>query len=60
VDRFGPFESRQRFEEYVWNTWTFDDEDQARATVRRLLVPGGDGWRDLPGSSSTGSGLAAA
>jgi hypothetical protein len=25
------------------NTWTFDDEEQARAMVRRLLETGGDG-----------------
>jgi hypothetical protein len=31
------------------NTWTFDDEEQARAMVRRLLETGGDGWRDLAG-----------
>lgn len=29
------------------NTWTFDDEAQARTMVRRLLETGGDGWRDL-------------
>jgi hypothetical protein len=34
------------------NTWTFDDEEQARAMVRRLLETGGDGWRDLAGPVS--------
>jgi hypothetical protein len=35
------------------NTWAFDDEQQARAMVRRLLETGGDGWRDLAGPTST-------
>ena len=34
------------------NTWTYDDEEDARAMIRRLLETGGDGWRDLSGAPS--------
>ena len=36
------------------NTWTYEDEAEARAMVARLLDTGGDGWRNLSGLSGTG------
>jgi hypothetical protein len=32
------------------NTWTFEDETEAQAMVKRLLETGGDGWRNLSGA----------